>query len=104
VAAELFKCPNCGSQYKLVRVEAEPDPSHGRMECRHCGGPLNGREGRFILKYFLIDRPRRAIAVLWFRRRPTDAASQIVAAPLRSPRRCRQPIAACPMMQTNDWN
>ena len=52
-AAELFKCPNCGSQYKLVRVEAEPDPSHGRIECRHCGGPLNGREGRFILKYFL---------------------------------------------------
>ena len=34
----------------------------------------------------------------------TDAASQIVAASLRSPRRCRQPIAACPMMQTNDWN
>ena len=51
--AELFKCPNCGSQYKLVRVEAEPDPSHGRIECHHCGGPLNGREGRFILKYFL---------------------------------------------------
>ena len=23
---------------------------------------------------------------------------------LRSPRRCRQPVAACPMMQTNDWN
>ena len=23
---------------------------------------------------------------------------------LRFPRRCRQPIAACPMMQTNDWN
>ena len=22
--AELFKCPNCGSQYKLVRVEADP--------------------------------------------------------------------------------
>ena len=26
---------------------------------RNCGAPLNGREGRFILKYFLIDRPRR---------------------------------------------
>src|SRR4029077_19157862 len=56
----------------------------------------------------LRDRPirgstSRAIAVLWFRHRPTDAASQIVAASLRSPRRCRQPIAACPMMRTNDW-
>ena len=60
-AAELFKCPNCSSQYKLVRVEAEPDPSQGRIECHYCGAPLNGREGRFILKYFLIDRPRRQL-------------------------------------------
>ena len=45
MAAELFKCPKCGSQYKLVRVEAEPDPSHGRIESRYCGWPLNGREG-----------------------------------------------------------
>ena len=57
----------------------------------------------------LRDRPirgstSRAIVVLWFRHRPTDAASQIVAVSLRSPRRCRQPVAACPRMQTNDWN
>jgi DNA-directed RNA polymerase subunit RPC12/RpoP len=55
-AAELFKCPNCNSQYKLVRVEADPAATYGQIECPHCGGPLNGREGRFILKYFLIDR------------------------------------------------
>jgi hypothetical protein len=54
--AELFGCPNCNSQYKLVRVEAEPEPSHGRIECYHCGGPLHGREGRFILE-ILSDRP-----------------------------------------------
>jgi hypothetical protein len=36
---------------------------------------------------------RSSLAVLWFRHRPTDAASQIVAASLRSPRRCRQPVA-----------
>ena len=35
--AELFKCPKCGSQYKLVRVEAEPDPSHGRIDRRDLG-------------------------------------------------------------------
>jgi uncharacterized protein YcbX len=45
----------------IVTVEAEPEPSHGRTECHHCGGPLNGRGGRFILKYFLIDRPRRKL-------------------------------------------
>jgi hypothetical protein len=59
--AEDFSCPNCNAKYRLVRVEAEPEPSHGRIECYHWGGPLNGREGRFILKYFLIDRPRRQL-------------------------------------------
>jgi hypothetical protein len=59
--AEDFSCPNCNAKYRLVRVEAEPEPSHGRIECYHCGAPLNGREGRFILKYFLIDRPRRQL-------------------------------------------
>jgi predicted RNA-binding Zn-ribbon protein involved in translation (DUF1610 family) len=52
--AELFKCPNCGSQYKLVRVEAEPAASYGQIECPHCGGPLKNREGKFILKYSLL--------------------------------------------------
>jgi predicted Zn finger-like uncharacterized protein len=56
--AELFNCPNCNAQYRLVRAEAGPESSNGRIECRHCGGPLNGREGRFILKYLLVDRPR----------------------------------------------
>jgi predicted RNA-binding Zn-ribbon protein involved in translation (DUF1610 family) len=60
-AAELFKCPNCGSQYKLVRVEADPAALYGQIECAHCGGPLENREGKFILKYFLVDHPRRQI-------------------------------------------
>ena len=59
--AEYFSCRNCNAKYLLIRVEAEPEPSHGRTECHHCGGPLNGREGRFILKDFLIDRPRRKL-------------------------------------------
>ena len=41
----------------------------------------------------ILDRPAMALD-----------ADQGLAASLRSPRRCRQPIAACPMMQTNDWN
>jgi hypothetical protein len=48
-------------QYKLVRVEADPAASYGQIECPHCGGLLNSREGRFILTYFLIDRPRRRL-------------------------------------------
>jgi hypothetical protein len=59
--AELFNCPSCNSQYKLVRAEADHTGSYGQIECYHCGGPLKGREGQFILKYFLVDRPRKQL-------------------------------------------
>jgi hypothetical protein len=59
--AELFSYPNCNAQYKLVRAEADPTKSYGQVECYHCGGSLNGREDQFILKYFLVDRPRRQL-------------------------------------------
>ena len=52
-----FDCPNCAAEYKLVRAEAGPPPDH-QIECRRCGAPLQGREGKFILKYFLIGRGR----------------------------------------------
>ena len=55
-----FDCYNCGAKYKLVRVEAPPEPTTDRqIVCLSCGGPLNGREGAFLLKYFLIERPRQ---------------------------------------------
>ena len=28
------------------------------LQCRRCSAPLKGREGKFILKYFLIGRGR----------------------------------------------
>jgi DNA-directed RNA polymerase subunit RPC12/RpoP len=52
-----FRCPTCGAQYKLVRVEANLADADREITCLKCGGPLNGREGRFILKYFLADEP-----------------------------------------------
>ena len=57
--SELVNCPHCDTQYRLVRAEAGPESSGGRIECRKCGGPLNGREGRFVLKYMLVHQPRR---------------------------------------------
>ena len=54
-----FNCPNCGARYEVVRVEEPPRPSDREVTCLNCGGPLHGREGRFLLKYFLTDRPRR---------------------------------------------
>ena len=51
-------CPNCGARYTLVRAEADRMSASGQIVCRSCGGPLNGREGRFVLKYFLVDQPK----------------------------------------------
>jgi DNA-directed RNA polymerase subunit RPC12/RpoP len=55
-----FDCPHCGAQYTLVRVEAESAKADEQIACRDCGGPLDGHDGRFILKYFLVYRPTRA--------------------------------------------
>ena len=55
-----FNCPNCGAKYEVIRVEAPPRPTTDReIYCVSCGGPLHGRQGVFVLKYFLIERPRR---------------------------------------------
>ena len=50
-----FICPSCGAIYKVVRVEAEPAAGE-RIDCCNCGASLEGREGRFVLKYFLVER------------------------------------------------
>jgi DNA-directed RNA polymerase subunit RPC12/RpoP len=55
---QAFKCANCTAEYPVVRVEADPTKDR-EITCRKCGGPLVGREGKFILKYFLLRRPGR---------------------------------------------
>jgi predicted Zn finger-like uncharacterized protein len=55
-----FDCPNCGAKYEIVRVEVPPQPTADReVRCVSCGGSLRGRHGMFVLKYFLVERPRR---------------------------------------------
>jgi len=53
-----FDCPHCGAAYKLVHLETDAIMPEEQLDCRACGGPLQGREGRFILKYFLVNRDR----------------------------------------------
>jgi hypothetical protein len=57
--AKPFTCPTCGAEYKVVRVEAKTMVPEGRLTCTKCGGPLHAREGRHILKYFLVGGSRR---------------------------------------------
>ena len=51
-----MNCPHCGAAHKVVQVEAPSDALE--VTCRSCGGPLEGRKGKFLLKYFLVDKRR----------------------------------------------
>jgi predicted RNA-binding Zn-ribbon protein involved in translation (DUF1610 family) len=51
-----FNCTNCGALYEVVHVEAEDVSVDRELECLSCGAPLQPRQGRFVLKYFLLKR------------------------------------------------
>ena len=51
-----FTCPNCQALYHIVEVEAGPETNDREPTCRACGGPLAGRDGKFVLKYFLLRK------------------------------------------------
>ncbi len=56
-------CPNCGAQYKVIRIDAPATDKFREISCKSCGGPLQGREGNSIFKYFLVggrNQRRRA--------------------------------------------
>jgi hypothetical protein len=54
-----FNCPNCNALYQIVKVEAGPETVDRQVTCRACGGPLPGREGKFVIKYFLLRNAGR---------------------------------------------
>jgi len=54
-----FNCPNCDAIYDLVRTEAGSIATDRELVCLTCGAPLQSREGRFILKYLLLEPAHR---------------------------------------------
>jgi hypothetical protein len=52
-------CPHCGATYDVVRMAAASSFDYDELTCLSCGGPLPARECAFIMKYFLLDRPRQ---------------------------------------------
>ncbi len=50
----LFTCPNCKALYQLIKVESGRETANTEIRCKVCSGPLVGREGNFVLKYFLL--------------------------------------------------
>ena len=51
-----FNCPNCNALYQVVQAEAGPETVYSEIACRSCSAALPGREGNFVLKYFLCGR------------------------------------------------
>ena len=51
-----FTCPSCQALYQVVKAEARPETDNREITCCACGGPLVGREGKFVLKYFLLRK------------------------------------------------
>ena len=50
---------NCNALYQIVKVEAGPETVDRQVTCRTCGGPFPGREGKFVIKYFLLRNAGR---------------------------------------------
>lgn len=54
-----FQCPNCDALYQLIRIETDSVTADRQIECLTCGAPLQGRDGRYLLKYFLLGSSQR---------------------------------------------
>jgi hypothetical protein len=59
--AAVYSC-SCGAEYKVVQQEAPPD-RRKEIACLSCGAPLEPREGKFVLKYFRVKRPKKELRV-----------------------------------------
>ena len=54
-----FTCPNCKALYQVVKAEPGPETVDREIVCRSCGAPLTGRDGKFVLKYFMLREAGR---------------------------------------------
>jgi hypothetical protein len=45
--------------YQLIKADAGPETIDRSVPCRSCDQPLAGREGKFVLKYFLLRNAGR---------------------------------------------
>ena len=55
----LFRCKSCFALYQIVKAPAGPETADRNSACTACNVPLPAREGRFVLKYFLLRKASR---------------------------------------------
>jgi len=63
----LFTCPNCKALYQVIKFEAGLKAPDTETKCQVCAGPLVGREGQFVLKYYLLRQAIRRERRKWRR-------------------------------------
>ena len=69
-ASTSFRCRQCDADYELVRMAVPAERHEREIACLCCGAPLQGRQGDYVLKYFLVGRPTERQ-----RRAPADVGS-----------------------------
>ena len=52
-----FRCPICNAEYLVVRIEAQATQDSSLL-CLGCDGPLQDRDGKFVLKYFCTSESK----------------------------------------------
>jgi hypothetical protein len=67
----IFNCPNCDALYQVVKGEPGHETIDRSVACGSCRGPLPARDGKFVLKYFLLRNAIRKQK--WQRRSPPVA-------------------------------
>jgi hypothetical protein len=75
-AFDPFTCPNCEAFYQVVKVEAGSETDNREIVCRACGGLLTAREGKFVLKYFLLRKGIRSRREPSYPKTPTREATE----------------------------
>jgi hypothetical protein len=57
---KFFTCPNCKSLYEVIKTEvASGTDNRDKTRCA-CGSSFAGREGKFVLKYFILRKGIRS--------------------------------------------
>jgi predicted Zn finger-like uncharacterized protein len=56
---KMSTCAKCQALYYVVKVESGPETVERDVMCPSCGAPLVGREGNFVLKYFMLRKAGR---------------------------------------------
>ena len=54
-----FTCPSCAALYQIIKAKAGPETEAAELACLVCSKSLTPRDGKFVLKYFLLREGRR---------------------------------------------